>query len=465
MPYTKSMSTKSMIVKSFAVLFIAMLLAACGGSGAVNTATTQSGPTKITFWYGLGGHNGDVVRMLISKYNQSQSKYQIAGTFQSSYDDTLSKFNASVSGNSLPNVVQIYDIGTQRMIDTHKIVPVQDLIERDHLQANLDDIEPAIRSYYTIGGKLYSMPFNSSTAVMYYDKNAFKQAGLPTNQEVWTYDQILSAAKKLTTTDASGKIVHAGVAFYNYAWLFEQELAAHNALHSSPNNGRTSRATKYVFNQNPIGAQWLEFLKTLITSKTAFYYGNDSTSADASFSIGKAAITFDSIASLRGITTTVQKNGSKVDVGVAFLPRIAGVPQGRTIVGGASLWVTNTGTTAEQEGAWDFIKYTNRPDIQEFWSSNTGYIPVRLSAYKDPAMQTTLKQYPQFQVAVDELRAAPTNYFNAGSVTGTLTSTRNYIQQATDAYFNGKISTAQAALDQAAKQANTDLDEYNSANT
>jgi sn-glycerol 3-phosphate transport system substrate-binding protein len=447
-----------------AVLFIAILLAGCGAGAET---TTKSGATIITFWYGLGGHNGDVVRMLINQYNQSQKRYYVEGNFQSSYDDTLSKFNASTGGNALPNVVQIYDIGTQRMIDTKKIVPVQDLIERDHLQANLNDIEPAIRSYYTINGKLYSMPFNSSTAVMYYDKNAFKQAGLPTNQEVWTYDEILNAAKKLTIKDASGKIQRAGVGFYDYAWFFEQELAAHNAFHSFPNNGRTGRATKYIFNQNNIGTQWLEFQKALIDNKTAFYfgqYGKDSSTGDASFASGKSAIIFDSIASLRGITTTAQQNGGKVDVGVAYLPRIAGVPQGRTIVGGASLWVTNTGTKDQQDGAWDFIKFTNRPDIQEFWSSNTGYIPVRLSAYKDPAMQATLKKYPQFQVAVDELRAASTNYYNAGSVTGTMTSARNYIQQATDSYLNGKISSAQAALDQAANQANSDLEEYNSTN-
>ena len=191
----------------------------------------------------------------------------------------------------------------------------------------------------------------------------------------------------------------------------------------------------------------------------------DSDTNSASFASGKSAITFDSIASLRGLITTAQQNGNKVDVGVAYLPRIAGAPQGRTIVGGASLWVTNTGTQAQQDGAWDFIKFTNQPDIQEFWSSNTGYLPVRLSAYKDPAMQATLKQYPQFQVAVDELRAAPTTYYNAGAVTGTMTSMRNSVQQAMDAYINGKIPSAKAALDQAAQQANSNLTEYNAANS
>ncbi len=446
------------------ILLILALLAGCGTSAA-NTNSSKSERTTITFWYGNGGHNGDIVRELINKYNQSQSKYYVNGVFQSSYDDTLSKFTSSAASNALPNVVQIYDIGTQRMIDTRKVVPIQTLIERDHLQSSIADMEPAIRSYYTVNGTLYSMPFNSSTAVMFYNKKAFQDAGLPTDQKVWTYNEILDAAKKLTMTDSNGKITRAGVGFYNYAWLLEQELAAHNVLHSSPNNGRTARATSYVFNQSNVSVQWLEFQKKLIDNKSAFYFGGDSDSSDASFVSGKAAITFESIASLRGYISSAQQAGNGVDVGVAYMPRIDGMPIGRTIIGGASLWLTNTGTTTQQDGGWDFIKFINRSEMREFWSANTGYVPVRLSVYQEPAWQTVAKQYPQFQVAIDELHAGSANYTNAGSVTGTLTSTRKDIQIASDAYLNGKTDSAQSALDQAARQANADLSEYNSAHS
>src|SRR4030095_1996911 len=104
----------------------------------------------------------------------------------------------------LPNVVQIYDIGTQRMIDTKKIVPVQDLIDKEKLDI-LSDLEPAVARYYTIGGKLYSMPFNSSAPVMYFNKNAFKEGGLDPEKIVWTYDEVIAAAQKLTKKDTGGK--------------------------------------------------------------------------------------------------------------------------------------------------------------------------------------------------------------------------------------------------------------------
>ncbi|GAC1367937.1 MAG: ABC transporter substrate-binding protein [Ktedonobacteraceae bacterium] len=466
--------------KYLLLALLVVLLVGCGGASTTTTASKPTvaavptssvkpvpqkpGSTKIAFWYGLGGPNGDVVRTVINNYNLSQDKYYVEGVFQSSYDDTLSKFNASLSGNALPNVVQIYDIGTQRMIDTKQIIPVQDLVARDNLQSVVEDLEPAIRSYYTLNGKLYSMPFNSSTAVMYYDKNAFRDAGLDVNKKIWTYTELLDAAKKLTKKDANGKIARAGVGFYDYSWFFEQEMAAHNALTSSPNNGRTGRATKFVFN-NDIGSKWLDFQKQLLTDGSGVYYGaNGSTASTSAFLNGQSAITFESIAALRNFVKTATKNGSKVDVGVAYVPRRADLPQGRTIIGGASLWVTNKGSKVQQDGAWDFVKYTVQPEVQAFWSSNTGYVPVRLATYKLQSMQDTLTKYPQFQVAVDQIRSAPSNYYNAGSVAGNMLTVRNFVQQAIDDYLTGRVSTSRAALDSAAQKSNSSLDEYNASN-
>lgn len=463
------------------VLLATILLVGCGGgnTSTTNTASTPAAPAatpavkldpqkpgtlKISFWYGLSGVNGDVLRTLINKYNESQNKYYIDGIFQSSYDDTLSKFNASLSGNQLPNVVQIYDIGTQRMIDTKQIIPVQDLINRDHLQSVVDDLEPAIRNYYTVNGTLYSMPFNSSTMVMYYDKNAFKEVGLDPSQKLWTYDQVIAAAKKLTQKDSSGKVARAGISFYDYSWFFEQALASSNQFLATPNNGRTGRATQYSFN-NDAGVKWLEFEKQLIADGSAKYYGaSGSSSSSSAFLKGQSAMTFESVASMRNFVNTAAKNGNKLDIGVAYIPRQTLPAQGRTAIGGASLWITNKGTKEQQEGAWDFTKFLSQPDTQAFWSSNTGYIPTRLSAYNQQAMKDTLTKYPQFQVGIDQIRSSQTNYYNAGAATGNMLTMRNNVQTAMDAYLTGQTSSAKTALDSAVQKSNDSLAEYNDAN-
>ena len=181
---------------------------------------------------------------MVNTYNSSQSKYYVEAIQQPDYDATINKFNTSLAGGDLPNVVQVYDIGTQRMIDTKRILPIQDFIDKEKLPL-VADLEPAVARYYTIGGKLYSMPFNSSAPVMYYDKNAFKEVGLDPEKKIWTYDEIMDAAKKLTVKDASGKVTRNGVVFTLYSWIFEQEQATQGALFADPNNGRETRATKW----------------------------------------------------------------------------------------------------------------------------------------------------------------------------------------------------------------------------
>lgn len=428
------------------------------------TVAQAPGSIKVTFWYGLTGVNGAAVQQVVNKYNSSQTKYYIVAQQQPDYDATINKLNTSLAGGELPNVAQIYDIGTQRMIDTKKIVPVQDLMEKDNLNI-ISDIEPAVARYYTVNGKLYSMPFNSSAPVMYYNKAAFKEVGLDPDKKIWTYNEVLDAAKKLTKKDASGKIIRSGVDYTLYSWIFEQELATQATLFANPNNGRSGRAETLTFN-NDAGVNWLNFLKKLQDDGIGRNLGRDSgttngTTRDANFVKGEAAITFNSIASLRSYLNSAASSGAGVDVGVAYIPRPEGA-KGGVVIGGASLWITNTGSAEQQAGAWDFVKFTAQPEIQAFWSANTGYYPIRQAAYNDQLMKDTLAKYPQFQVAVDQLRATEASPATAGATFGTFVSARQNIEAAMEQFMTGKTSTAKAALDEAAKKSNDTLSEYNS---
>lgn len=329
---------------------------------SVEAVPQSAGSTKVSFWFGLTSVNGDVVRMVVNKYNLSQSKYYVEAVSQPDYDATINKLNTSLAGGELPNVVQIYDIGTQRMIDTRKIVPAQTLIDRDKLDIQ-KDLEPAVASYYTIGGKLYSMPFNSSAPVMYFDKAAFKAAGLDAEKRIWTYDEVAAAAKALTKKDADGKVLRHGIGFTLYSWILEEELATQGSLFADPGNGRAQRARKLVYDSSA-GARWLEFLRSTVDSGSGESFGIDgganSSARDSAFVTGEACITFNSIASLRGYIKSSNDARKGVEVGVAYIPRPAGA-SGGVIIGGASLWITNTGSAEQQAGAWDFVKFASSP--------------------------------------------------------------------------------------------------------
>lgn len=431
---------------------------------AYPTVAQAPGSSKITFWYGLTGFNGGVTQQVVNKFNTSQSKYYVEGVQQPNYDDTINKLNTSLAGGALPNVVQIYDIGTQRMIDSKRVLPVQDFIEKDKSDI-IGDLEPAVASYYTVNGKLYSMPFNSSAPVMYYDKNAFKEVGLDPDKPPTTYDEVFAAAQKLVKKDADGKIIRSGVDFTLYGWILEQEMATQGAVYADPGNGRSERATKLVFNSEA-GQNWLNFLKKLQDAGVGRSVGRASgttngTTLGANFSKGDAAITFESIANLRGWSSQAEKAGGKVDIGVAFLPKPTGAPGG-VIIGGASLWITDQGTPEQQQGAWEFVKFTAQPDTQAFFASNTGYYPTRKAAYDQPEMKAALAKYPQFQIAVDQLRATKAGPATAGAVFGTFAGARPLVEGAMEQFLLGKVATAKAALDDAANKANDNLDEYNS---
>ncbi len=432
---------------------------------AYPTVPQPAGSTKLTFWYGLTGFNGAITQQVVNKFNTSQSKYYVEAIQQPNYDDTINKLNTSLAGGALPNVVQIYDIGTQRMIDTKRIVPVQDFIDKEKATF-VSDLEPAVSRYYTVNGKLYSMPFNSSAPVMYYDKNAFKEVGLDPNKPPTTYDEVLAAAKKLVKKDSSGNIIRSGADFTLYGWILEQEMATQSALYAEPDNGRgANRATKLVFNSQA-GQNWLNFLKELQDQGVGRSVGRASgttngTTLGANFSKGEAAIAFESIATLRGWSKQAADAGGKVDIGVAFLPKPAGA-KGGVIIGGASLWITDQGTTDQQQGAWEFLKFTAQPEIQAFFASNTGYYPTRKASYDDPLMKDVLTKYPQFQIAVDEMRNTEASPATAGAVFGTFAGTRVLVEGAMEQFMLGKATSAKAALDDAASKANDNLTEYNS---
>ena len=429
------------------------------------TVAQAAGSIKLTFWHGFSGFNAAVLQQVVNKFNSSQSKYYVEAIAQGGdYDATFNKFNTTLAGGNLPNMIQMFDIGTQRMIDTNKVIPAQDLIDRDKTTFQ-SDLEPAVASYYTVNNKLYSIPLNSSAPVMYFNKKAFADAGLDPNKTDWTYDEVLDAAKKLTVKDASGKVTRYGAVFTLYSWIFEEEMAGQGATFADPNNGRQGRATKLVFN-NAAGVNWLNFLKGLQDQGLGQNVGRDSgttngTARDAAFVNGTAAITFNSIASLRGYISSADKAGKGVDVGVAYLPKPAGA-KGGVIIGGASLWMINTGTADQQAGSWAFAQFVAQPDIQAFFASNTGYYPTRKAAYSDPVMQDALKKYPQFQTAVNELRATDTSSATQGAVFGTFVTTRQNVEAAMEQYLSGKASSAQSALDDAANKSNDTLSEYNS---
>ena len=237
-------------------LALTMVAAACGGTTPGGTTTPTGGadmsalaPAKdvapaatMTWWHAMSGVNGESLNKIVAGFNSSQSKIKVETVFQGNYDDLLAKLNTAIASNAAPALVQVYDIGQRYMYDSQQVVPMQAFIDRDKFATS--DFEPAVINYYKYQDKLQSMPFNASTPILYFNKDAFKEVGLDPNKPPVTFTEIADAAKKLTKKDASGTTTRYGFGPSIYGWLFEQLLATSGSLYADKGNGRDEFARR-----------------------------------------------------------------------------------------------------------------------------------------------------------------------------------------------------------------------------
>ena len=445
-------------------LVLAFVAAACGGgTGGGGTTTGVQAPgkdvkpaAKITWWHAMSGVNGDALNKIVDGFNKSQSAIHVDAVFQGNYDDLLAKLNTALSSNAAPALVQVYDIGQRYMYDSGEVVPMQAFIDRDKFDTS--DYEPAVINYYKYQDKLQSMPFNASSAILYFNADAFKAAGLDPAKPPVTFTEIADAAKKLTKKDASGQTTQYGFGPSIYGWLFEQLMATSGALYADNGNGRDDRATKVVFNSAQ-GKAILDWWKAGVSGGYFLNPGIDNDGAANAFNAGKSAMYIESTARLRGHITT-----AKFTVGTGLYPRPDNKPNtGGNIIGGASLYIMKSRPADEQQAAWEFVKYISSPAVQAQWQADTGYYPIRKAAYNEGPSKEWSTKYPQFLTAINEIRDSPQNRSTNGAVLGVMPQSRARTQKMIEAVLLGQ-ATSQQALDDAVADINAQIDKYNKAN-
>ena len=453
-------------------LALTMVAAACGGTTPGGGTTPTGGadmsalaPAKdvapaatITWWHAMSGVNGEAINKIVAGFNSSQSKIKVETVFQGNYDDLLAKLNTAIASNAAPALVQVYDIGQAYMRDSGQVVPMQAFIDRDKFVTT--DFEPAVINYYKYQDKLQSMPFNSSSSMLYYNKDAFKEVGLDPNKPPVTFTEVADAAKKLTKKDASGATTRYGFGPSVYGWLFEQLMATSGALYADNGNGRDNRATKVVWN-SAAGKAILDWWKAGVDGGYFFNPGIDNDGAANAFNAQKTAMYIESTARLRGHINTV---AGKFEIGTGLYPRPDSKPkEGGNIIGGASLYIMKSRSGAEQQAAWEFVKYAMTPAVQGQWQSDTGYYPIVKAAYDTGPSKEWATKYPQFLTAITQIRESPQNRMTNGAVLGVMPQARQRTQKMIESVLLGR-ETSQAALDAAVTEMNAAIDKYNKAN-
>ncbi len=449
------------------VSVMAFSLAACGGSSGDsgtaangNAATAASadnsdgknggsGKKEITFWHAMGGVNGEATDAMVKAFNESQDEVVVKSEYQGTYDDMITKLKAAMQSGNMPDVCQMYDIGTKFMADSGYAVPVEDMFESTGFDpATVMEI---ITSYYTVNGKQMSMPFNVSTPMLYYNKDVFQEAGLDPDAPPKTFDEVLEYSRKIVDSNAAPT----GFAQAIYGWFFEQQIAGQGKYYANHENGRKEAATAVDFVDNGSGLKVFEMWKKLLDSGCAENYGSATADTQTAFFAGQTAMIIESTAILSNATKSCD-----FEIGTGYLPKIEDSADGGVIIGGASLWMMDNKDDARKDAAWKFIEYTTTPEAQADWSMATGYFAINPAAYETADMKAFIEQNPNFLTAINQLNDTPVNGYTAGVLSGVATESRTIFNEAMEKMYSGTY-TPEQAVDFLAEKVNAAIATYN----
>lgn len=413
-------------------------------------AANEVNGTEITFWHSMGGVNGSAIDELVKKFN-TENTYgiKVNAQYQGEYDDSLNKLKSAQIGKMGADLVQVYEIGTRFMIESGWAVPMQKMVDAD--KYDVSQIEKNLAAYYTIDNQLYSMPFNSSTPIMYYNKDMFKKAGI--NKVPDSLEAIEAISEKLQKEGGAGEAMSLGI----YGWFFEQFIGKQGLEYADNGNGRTSAATAVAFDKNGAAKNILEAWKSLYDKGFAPNVGKGGDSGLADFSAGKSAITLGSTASLKQILQDV--NG-KFEVGTAYFPKIKSSDEGGVSIGGASLWALNNKDPKKLRATWEFVKFLISPESQAYWNAQTGYFPVTTAAHEQKVFKDNIAKYPQFETAIDQLHDSSPKY--AGALLSVFPEARATVEKEIENMLNGE--SVDKTVTNMAESINKAIEEYNLVN-
>ena len=422
---------------------------------AATLATTAQAQTEIQWWHSMTAVNGEWVNDLAKQFNESQKEYKIVPTFKGTYDESMTASIAAFRSGNAPHILQVFEVGTATMqASKGAVIPVGQVMKDAGEKFDPAAYIPAVAGYYTApNGQMLSFPFNSSTTIFYFNKDAFKAAGLPTDKAPTTWPEVVNAAAKLK---ASGHKCPFTTAWQNWTQV-ESFSAWHNVEFATKGNGLQGLDARLKVN-SPLHVRHIENLANMAKQGLFIYKGRGNV-PEASFVSGECAM----INTSSGFYGNVAKN-AKFAYGLAPLPYyqdVAGAPQ-NTVIGGASLWVMSGKKPAEYKGVAKFFSFISTPEVQSASHKRTGYLPVTMASYKLTEDSGFYKQNPGTDVAVTQMIRKVTDK-SRGIRLGNYVQIRAIEDEELEQVWNGK-KTAQEALDSVVKRGNEQLERFQKAN-
>ncbi len=409
-----------------------------GATALVAFASVSAAQERIEFMFPapVQGKLSREMQAIVAEYNDAQDAVEVVGVFTGSYDDTKVKSQAAAEAGRPPAVVLMSANFAAELAMNDLIVPIADIApEGTDMGAYLEEFWPAVRANALFDGEMYSVPFQNSTPILYYNKEHFAEAGIEQAPETW--GEWIEVAKTLAKPDEDrwGLMMPSN---YDYnGWLVQSLAMA---------SGGTFYNTLYpgeIFYDHASTKAALKFWRDMVHEHNAMPVGvTDSKAVSTNFFAGKASM----IVLSTGALSFVREN-APFEYEVAFMPRNV---RNAVPIGGASL-VSFQGTTeAQKAAAWEFITHLTSPEVQGRWSRFTGYFAPRMAAYDMDEMKEFVAQNPDALRAVEQLQFA-----------GPWIATYNTVavRKAVEDEMQALLSDPELSIDEAAARAQDNANE------
>ena len=428
------------------------LAAIVGATMAFAVVGPADAAKEIQWWHAMGGALGERVNEITENYNLSQDAYTVVPVYKGNYGETMTAGIAAYRAGKPPHILQVFEVGTATLMAAKgAIKPVHKLMAEAGARFDPSAYISAVTSYYTTtDGKMLSIPFNSSTPVLWWNKDAFKKAGLDPEAPPKTWPEVGAYAKKL---------VAAGYPCgFSSAWITWVHMENFSTWHDVPfgtkENGFAGFDTEFTFN-SPLHVKHIQQLADWQKDKI-FVYGGRRNLGNAKFIKGECAMYTESSAGYGGF-----KAGAEFEFGATYLPywpEAKGAPQ-NTIIGGASLWVMGGQSKEEYAGVADFLNFMSLPIVQAYWHANTGYVPITNAAYELMKKVKFYDSNPGRDIPILQMSSKAPTPNSKGLRFGNFLQVRTIMYEELENIFAGK-KTAKQGLDDAVSRGNAQLRKF-----
>jgi sn-glycerol 3-phosphate transport system substrate-binding protein len=379
----------------FDTKFAKAALAAGLALSFVQGASAADVNLQFFFPVAVGGKAANTIDSLTSDYVSQTPGVKIDAVYAGSYQDTITKVLTAVKGGNPPQLSVILSVDMFTLIEEEAIVSIEELFTTNEERTWLEGFYPAFMENSQTGGKTYGVPFQRSTPVLYWNKEAFKEAGLDPDTPPATWDEMVSFGKKLTKTDATGNVSQWGVRIPSSGfpyWLFQGLTTQNDAFVMNSDGNET-------YFDDPAVIEALQYLVDLSTKHKVMAPGiiEWGTTPKAFFERETAMMW-----TTTGNLTNVRAN-APFDFGVAMLPanKRRGAP-----TGGGNFYIFSDSSDAQKKASLDFIRWITAPEQAARWTIATGYVAPRPDAWETPAMKAYVKDFPPALVARNQLEFA-----------------------------------------------------------